>query len=67
LPLPNCAIVSRRRADSVAFGIRKALDADQIFGREGDNRYYFDGISYPGSGILVDDIVRSGKVITNVN
>jgi orotate phosphoribosyltransferase len=51
----------------VAFGIREALGADQIFWAEKeDGRYYFrQYLDARGlKCILVDDIVRSGKVIT---
>jgi orotate phosphoribosyltransferase len=68
--LPNCAIVAPAAGGiPVAFGIREALDADQIFWAEKEEgRYYFRqyldarGIKC----ILVDDIVRSGKVITRM-
>ena len=68
--LPNCAIVAPAAGGiPVAFGVREALDADQIFWAEKDEgRYYFRqyldarGIKC----ILVDDIVRSGRVITRM-
>lgn len=66
--LPGCAIVAPAAGGiPVAFGVREALNADQIFWAEKeDGRYYFrqyldaDGLRC----ILVDDIVRSGKVIS---
>jgi orotate phosphoribosyltransferase len=66
--LPACAIVAPAAGGiPVAFGVREALNADQIFWAEKeDGRYYFrqyldcEGIRC----ILVDDIVRSGKVIS---
>jgi orotate phosphoribosyltransferase len=68
--LPDCAIVAPAAGGiPVAFGIREALSADQIFWAEKeDGRYYFRqyldarGIKC----ILVDDIVRSGKVVTQM-
>ncbi len=65
--LPNCAIVAPAAGGiSVAFGVREALNADQIFWAEKDeNRYYFrQYLDAQGlKCILVDDVVRSGKVI----
>jgi orotate phosphoribosyltransferase len=68
--LPNCAIVAPAAGGiPVAFGVREALNADQIFWAEKDEgryhlRQYVDvqGINC----ILVDDVVRSGKVITQM-
>ena len=68
--LPDCAIVAPAAGGiPVAFGIREALNADQIFWAEKDDgRYHFRqyldarGIKC----IIVDDIVRSGKVITQM-
>jgi orotate phosphoribosyltransferase len=68
--LPKCAIVAPAAGGiPVAFGVREALNADQIFWAEKeDGRYYFrqyldaQGIKC----ILVDDVVRSGKVITSM-
>lgn len=66
--LPDCAIVAPAAGGiPVAFGIREALDADQIFWAEKvDGRYLFrQYLDARGlSCILVDDIVRSGKVIS---
>lgn len=68
--LPKCAIVAPAAGGiPVAFGVREALNADQIFWAEKDEgRYHFrqyleaNGLKC----ILVDDVVRSGKVITNM-
>jgi orotate phosphoribosyltransferase len=66
--LPDCAIVAPAAGGiPVAFGIREALNADQIFWAEKEEgRYYFrQYLDARGlKCILVDDIVRSGKVIT---
>ncbi len=66
--LPDCAIVAPAAGGiPVAFGVREALDADQIFWAEKeDGRYYFrQYLDAKGlKCILVDDIVRSGKAIT---
>ena len=66
--LPNCAIVAPAAGGiPVAFGVREALNADQIFWAEKDEgRYYFRQYldAHGLKCILVDDVVRSGKVIT---
>lgn len=66
--LPECAIVAPAAGGiPVAFGVREALNADQIFWAEKDDgRYYFrQYLDARGlKCILVDDVVRSGKVIT---
>ncbi len=65
--LPDCAIVAPAAGGiPVAFGVREALDADQIFWAEKDNGKYHLRQYLDAQGlrcILVDDIVRSGKVI----
>lgn len=66
--LPECAIVAPAAGGiPVAFGVREALNADQIFWAEKENgRYYFrQYLDARGlKCILVDDVVRSGKMIT---
>src|ERR1043165_3766169 len=68
--LPDCAIVAPAAGGiPVAFGIREALDADQIFWAEKDDGKYHFRQYLDARGlkcILVDDIVRSGKVITEM-
>lgn len=68
--LPDCAVVAPAAGGiPVAFGVREALNADQIFWAEKeDGRYYFrQYLDARGlKCILVDDIVRSGKVITHM-
>jgi orotate phosphoribosyltransferase len=68
--LPDCAIVAPAAGGiPVAFGIREALNADQIFWAEKDDgRYHFrQYLDARGMKcIIVDDIVRSGKVITQM-
>ena len=68
--LPECAIVAPAAGGiPVAFGVREALNADQIFWAEKENgRYYFrQYLDARGlKCILVDDVVRSGKVITHM-
>jgi orotate phosphoribosyltransferase len=68
--LPNCAVVAPAAGGiPVAFGVREALNADQIFWAEKDDgRYHFrQYLDAKGlKCILVDDVVRSGKVITNM-
>lgn len=68
--LPKCAIVAPAAGGiPVAFGVREALNADQIFWAEKDDgRYYFrQYLDAQGlKCILVDDLVRSGKVITGM-
>ena len=65
--LPDCAIVAPAAGGiPVAFGIREALDADQIFWAEKDEGKYHFRQYVDARGlkcILVDDIVRSGKVV----
>src|SRR5262249_15967463 len=68
--LPDCAVVAPSAGGiPVAFGVREALDADQIFWAEKDNgRYYFrQYLDVSGLRcILVDDVVRSGKAINSM-
>jgi len=68
--LPNCAIVAPAAGGiPVAFGVREALNADQIFWAEKDEgRYHFrQYLDAKGlKCLLVDDVVRSGKVITSM-
>ena len=65
--LPDCAVVAPAAGGiPVAFGVREALDADQIFWAEKENGKYYLRQYLDARGlrcILVDDIVRSGKVI----
>jgi orotate phosphoribosyltransferase len=68
--LPKCAIVAPAAGGiPVAFGVREALNADQIFWAEKDEgryhfRQYLDARDL--KCILVDDVVRSGKVVTQM-
>jgi len=68
--LPDCAIVAPAAGGiPVAFGIREALNADQIFWAEKDEGKYHFRQYLDARGlkcILVDDIVRSGKVIAEM-
>jgi orotate phosphoribosyltransferase len=68
--LPKCAVVAPAAGGiPVAFGVREALNADQIFWAEKDEgRYHFrQYLDAQGlKCILVDDVVRSGKVITQM-
>ena len=68
--LPDCAVVAPAAGGiPVAFGIREALDADQIFWAEKEEgRYHFrQYLDARGlKCILVNDIVRSGKVISHM-
>lgn len=68
--LPNCAIVAPAAGGiPVAFGVRETLNADQIFWAEKDEgRYHFrQYLDAKGlKCILVDDVVRTGKVIANM-
>ena len=68
--LLKCAVVAPAAGGiPVAFGVREALNADQIFWAEKDDgRYYFrQYLDAQGlKCILVDDVVRSGKVITSM-
>jgi orotate phosphoribosyltransferase len=68
--LPDCAVVAPAAGGiPVAFGVREALDADQIFWAEKDSgRYYFrQYLDARGlQCIVVDDLVRTGKVISQM-
>lgn len=68
--LPKCAIVAPAAGGiPVAFGVREALNADQIFWAEKEaGKYYFRQYldAHGLKCILVDDVVRSGKVITHM-
>lgn len=68
--LPDCAVVAPASGGiPVAFGVREALDADQILWAEKEEgRYYFrQYLDVKGlKCLLVDDIVRSGKVINDM-
>src|SRR5215470_9051437 len=68
--LPDCAVVAPAAGGiPVAFGVREALDADQIFWAEKEEGKYYFRQYLDARGlkcILVDDIVRSGKVITHM-
>src|SRR5438105_10925530 len=68
--LPNCAVVAPAAGGiPVAFGIREALNADQIFWAEkSEGRYHFRQYldARDMKCILVDDIVRSGRVLTEM-
>jgi orotate phosphoribosyltransferase len=68
--LPACAIVAPAAGGiPVAFGVREALNADQIFWAEKENGKYYFRQYLDARGlkcILVDDVVRSGKVITHM-
>ena len=66
--LPNCAVVTPSMGGiPVAFGIREALNADQIFWAERVDRQYQFRQYMDAKGlkcILVDDLVRTGSVMT---
>jgi len=68
--LPDCALVAPAAGGiPVAFGVREALDAEQIFWAEKDSsRYYFrQYLDARGlKCILVDDVVRTGRVINQM-
>lgn len=66
--LPNVSIVSPSPGGiMVAFGVREALSAQQIYWAEMENgtrqfrQYLASGDSYPA--IVVDDILRSGRAV----
>lgn len=65
--LPDCAVAGPSAGGiPVAFGVREALDADQIIWAEKEaGCYYFrQYLDIRGMKcILVDDVVRSGKVV----
>lgn len=67
--LPDCAVVTPSMGGiPVAFGIREALNADQIFWAEKeDGRYHFrQYMDAKGlKCILVDDMVRTGRVMSD--
>lgn len=67
--LPKVSVISPSPGGiMVAFGVREALGADQIYWAEREDgqrqfrQYIGQGDVYPA--IIVDDIVRSGKAIT---
>src|SRR5215510_8595338 len=68
--LPDCAIVAPAAGGiPVAFGIREALNADQIFWAEKESgKYYFRQYldAHGLKCIVVDDLVRTGKVISQM-
>jgi orotate phosphoribosyltransferase len=68
--LPDCAIVAPAAGGiPVAFGLREALNADQIFWAEKDEGRYYLRQYLDARGmkcVLVDDVVRSGKVISQM-
>jgi orotate phosphoribosyltransferase len=68
--LPDCAIVAPAAGGiPVAFGIREALNADQIFWAEKEEGRYYLRQYLDARGlkcILVDDVVRSGKVTSQM-
>lgn len=65
--LPNCAIVAPAAGGiPVAFGVREALDANQIFWAEKEAGCYYFRQYLDAKGlkcILVDDLVRKGNAI----
>ena len=66
--LPDCAVVTPSMGGiPVAFGIREALNADQIFWAEREDRKYHFRQYMDAKGLkclLVDDMVRTGTVMT---